>query len=203
MSKIIIDGKENEAIRHFRGETGKRIGQHSAGPHNEPGSAARGGGVWRDRRRIAFHAAALAASLGAAALALAHEGRHHFGAGEPAAAGPAAKTVEVVMSDADGKMAFTPNRLELHRGDVVTFVIRNSGAAVHEFVIGDRAENAEHARMMAEMPEMRHNDPNAKTVDPGKTSTLTWRFTHKGEFEFACLLPGHYEAGMHGVVIVK
>ena len=73
----------------------------------------------------------------------------------------------------------------------------------HEFVLGDRAENSEHARMMLEMPDMRHDDPNGKTVEPGKTATLTWRFTKKGEFEFACLLPGHYEAGMHGVVSVK
>jgi len=57
--------------------------------------------------------------------------------------------------------------------------------------------------MMAEMPDMKHDDPNAKTLEPGQSATLAWRFSRRGEFEFACLIPGHYESGMHGVVVVK
>ena len=151
--------------------------------------------------RLVAYALMVLVAAGAAEFAFAHAG--HSGAGEPAPASAASQTVDVVMTDADGKMAFTPDRLTVTRGAVVKFVVRNAGAATHEFVIGDRAENAAHKRMMEQMPDMRHDDPNAKTVDPGKTATLVWRFTRKGEFEFDCLLPGHYEAGMHGVVIVK
>ena len=57
--------------------------------------------------------------------------------------------------------------------------------------------------MMAAMPDMKHHDPNAVTVAPGGSATLVWRFTHAGEYEFACLVPGHYELGMHGTVAVQ
>ena len=89
-------------------------------------------------------------------------------------------------------------------GEQIRFVIRNSGALSHEFFLGGKAEeNKSHAAMMASMPDMKHDDPNAKTVAPGQTATLLWRFSRKGDFEFACLVPGHYEAGMHGTVAVK
>jgi uncharacterized cupredoxin-like copper-binding protein len=56
---------------------------------------------------------------------------------------------------------------------------------------------------MKKYPEMEHDDPNAKRVAPNKAGELLWRFTKRGEFEFACLIPGHREAGMHGKIIVK
>jgi uncharacterized cupredoxin-like copper-binding protein len=151
--------------------------------------------MWVMRRAAALTAAGrLAATLAQA---------HGSGAGEPATASAATTTVEVEMFDAGGRMGFKPDRVEVESGTVVKFIIHNRGAASHEFVLGDSAENAAHARMMRQMPDMKHDDPNAKTLDPGATASLAWRFTHRGEFEFACLLPGHYEAGMHGVVIVK
>ncbi len=142
-----------------------------------------------------------ALAVGMAGAASAHE--QHFDAGEPAAANAAGDVIAVSMTDADGKMAFTPESIQVTSGAVVKFVVMNAGSTRHEFVIGSRAENLAHQRMMAAMPDMLHNDPNAMTLDPGKSATLAWRFTNQGEFEFACLLPGHYEAGMHGMVIVK
>lgn len=151
--------------------------------------------------RAAFVAAATLLLAGAA---LAHDHSHHaFGAGEPGDGKRPARTVEVIATDADGHMLFDPARLDVARGEQVRFNIRNAGALEHEFVIGDRQENAEHARMMAEMPDMKHSDPNAVTIPAGKTASLAWRFTKAGVFEFACLIAGHYDSGMHGVVIVK
>ena len=123
--------------------------------------------------------------------------------GEPAPPSAAARTVAIEVGDANGGMAFKPSKLEVARGTAIRFVVHNGGEVAHEFVIGDARENAAHKAMMAQMPDMKHNDPNAKTLAPGATATLTWRFTRAGRFEFACLLPGHYEAGMHGEVIVK
>jgi len=50
---------------------------------------------------------------------------------------------------------------------------------------------------------MEHTDPNRLSVDPGKTGTLVWQFTRAGTFDFACLQPGHFEAGMRGKIAVK
>ena len=41
------------------------------------------------------------------------------------------------------------------------------------------------------------------TLDPGKTGELIWQFAKAGTFDFACLQPGHFEAGMMGTVSVK
>jgi uncharacterized cupredoxin-like copper-binding protein len=63
--------------------------------------------------------------------------------------------------------------------------------------------NLEHARMMAENPDMKHEEPNARRLAPKKTGEILWRFTKVGEFNFSCLIPGHREAGMTGKIIVK
>ena len=46
--------------------------------------------------------------------------------------------------------------------------------------------------------DMRHDDPTSVLVEPGKTKELVWKFTKNAELEFACNMPGHYEAGMVG-----
>lgn len=147
----------------------------------------------------AFAAAALLATIG---LAAAHEGKH-FSAGVPGNAKKPARTVTVVMSDDEGAMKFTPDRLEVKKGEQVRFVIQNKGALKHEFMLASVKDNDKHAEMMKKFPDMEHDDPNAKSVDPGKTAEMVWRFTKTGTFEFACLIPGHREAGMHGSVTVK
>jgi uncharacterized cupredoxin-like copper-binding protein len=151
----------------------------------------------RLRLRLAALTAAAAALGGFAAFA------HGSAAGEPGAAHGPTREIQVVASDSDGRMRFAPARIEVARGEQVRFAIRNAGALTHEFVIGTKSENAEHARMMAAMPDMKHDDPNAVTIPAGGSASLIWRFTMAGAFEFACLIPGHYDLGMHGVVNVK
>jgi uncharacterized cupredoxin-like copper-binding protein len=135
--------------------------------------------------------------------ALAHDHPHTSPAGQPGEASKPARTVEVTASDEGGRMAFTPARLDVAKGEQVRFNIRNAGALPHEFFIGTKAANVEHAKMMAEMPDMKHDDPNAVTIPAGQSASVVWRFTKAGAFEFACLISGHYESGMHGVVNVK
>ncbi len=135
--------------------------------------------------------------------ALAHGDTQGFAAGAPGDPKQPARTIDVAMTEDGSGMHFTPDRVEVRAGEQVRFVLHNKGRLAHEFVLGSRAENREHAAMMAEMPDMKHSDANAATVGPGQTSSLLWRFSHKGDLEFACLIPGHYEAGMRGVVVVK
>ena len=81
--------------------------------------------------------------------------------------------------------------------------IRDSGELDHEFVLATTEENLKHAEVMEMNPEMEHDDPNATRVEPKKTDEIVWNFTKLGEFEFACLIPGHRDAGMFGTVSVK
>ena len=146
--------------------------------------------------------AATALVLGSALVATAHEAKH-FSAGEPGNLKKPARTVTVVMSDDDGTMRFSPDRLDVKKGEQVRFVIQNKGELKHEFTLATVEDNNKHAELMQKYPDMEHDDPNAKSVDPGKTAEILWRFSKSGTFEFACLIPGHREAGMHGTVAVK
>jgi uncharacterized cupredoxin-like copper-binding protein len=142
------------------------------------------------------------ALAGLAAAAQAHDAPQGA-AGRPGDPGAPARTVEVTASETDGRMSFSPALVVVAKGEQVRFTIRNTGALAHEFVLGTKADNAAHARMMAAMPEMKHDDANAVTIAPGRSESLLWRFTKAGTVEFACLIPGHYEAGMRGAVTVK
>jgi len=116
--------------------------------------------------------------------------------GDPKAA---TRSVNVAMDDT---MRFTPASIAVREGETITFVIRNKGKLLHELVIGTPADLVQHAEMMRKQPGMEHGEPFMVHVKPGATGRLTWRFTKSGNFEFACLVPGHYEAGMKGVIAV-
>jgi uncharacterized cupredoxin-like copper-binding protein len=111
-----------------------------------------------------------------------------------------AKTIKVDMTDA---MRFSPSNVTIKRGETVRFLVHNDGKVLHEMVLGTKKALAEHAELMKKFPEMEHADANMAHVKPGKSGEIVWQFTKPGEFQFACLQPGHFEAGMFGKVVVK
>lgn len=126
--------------------------------------------------------------------------RHAAALGKPGAIERATRSIEIVMGDS---MRFEPERIEIRQGETVRFVVRNAGNVKHEMVLGTMAELKRHAATMAKFPEMEHDDPNAVSVEPGKTGEFAWAFTKAGTFDFACLVPGHFEAGMKGRIQVR
>lgn len=125
---------------------------------------------------------------------------HAAALGQPGDPAKATRTVVVSMSDS---MRFTPSRIAVKKGETIRFVVKNTGRIKHEMVLGTLAELREHAATMAKFPEMEHDDPNAITVEPGRSGELVWHFSKAGHFAFACLVPGHFEAGMHGKIVVS
>jgi uncharacterized cupredoxin-like copper-binding protein len=144
----------------------------------------------------------LALALGASA-AHADAGHAHFSAGVPGDPKKPARVIEVMMKESDGKMEYVPSRVEVKRNEQIRFVLKNAGELAHEFVLASTADNLKHAALMQKYPDMEHDDPNGKTLQPKASSEILWRFTKRGQFEFGCLIPGHREAGMTGIVIVK
>jgi uncharacterized cupredoxin-like copper-binding protein len=112
----------------------------------------------------------------------------------------AARTIRVDMSD---RMRFSPDTIEVKPGDTVRFVVRNSGRTMHEMVLGTMKELKDHAELMKKHPGMEHDEPYMAHVGPGKTAEIVWQFTKAGEFYFGCLVPGHFEAGMVGKILVR
>lgn len=146
-----------------------------------------------------------------------------FAFGEAAPAAKATRTVEVVLQD----ISFSPKAIDVKAGETVRFVLVNKGQLLHEFNIGDAAMHAAHQQEMLKMQAsgmltasgmgkmdhsamghgdmggMKHDDPNSVLVEPGKTAELTWTFTQATGLEFACNIPGHYQAGMVGKLTVS
>ena len=119
--------------------------------------------------------------------------------GKPGKAANAKRTITVDMTDA---MRFTPDNVMVKQGETIKFVVKNSGKVKHEMVLGTEKELKEHYEVMKKNPEMEHADENMVTVQPGKSGEIIWQFTKAGKVNFACLQPGHYDAGMKGVVMV-
>lgn len=146
---------------------------------------------------------ALLAGLSLPFTALAHE---HGGANPAGEVGHGTTTSVrklTVVEREDGTMGFAPDTLRVKRGETVRFDITNAGKANHEFRIDSVAGNAAHEAMMRAMPDMKHHEGNSVALAPGTTGHLAWTFTHAGTFQFACLIPGHFEAGMHGTILVE
>ena len=110
------------------------------------------------------------------------------------------RTITIRMSD---DMRFAPKHLDIKLGDTLRLRAENKGKVMHEIVIGTPAELEAHAEMMKKHPNMEHDEPYMAHVSPGQRSDIVWTFNRAGDFEFACLLPGHFEAGMRGTIRVR
>ena len=130
-----------------------------------------------------------------------HAGSHDDEAiGKPGVAARVTRTVSVDMTD---NMRFSAAKIDAKQGETIRFVVKNSGKVKHEMVLGTAKELKEHYEIMKKNPEMEHADANMVTVAPGKTGEIIWQFTKAGKVDFACLQPGHYDAGMKGLVNVS
>ncbi len=156
--------------------------------------------------RLAFAAkaalllAAFAFNLPAPAAA---HGERHFSAGAPGDPSKPARVVKMTMLERGKEMLYEPARITVRQGEQVRFELYNEGIEDHEFVLATTKGNLKHAREMKTNPHMEHDDPNAITLAPLNSGELVWKFTKPGTFEYSCLIPGHREAGMRGIVVVK
>ncbi len=131
-----------------------------------------------------------------------HAGGHAHTEDAIGKAGDAAKVSRTVTVDMSDAMRFNPSSISVKQGETIRLIAKNSGAIKHELVLGTEKELKEHNEVMKKNPEMEHADANMVTVAPGKTGEIIWQFTKAGKVNFACLQPGHYDAGMKGIVTV-
>lgn len=124
---------------------------------------------------------------------------HASSVGRPGDTARITRTVEVTMDDS---MRFAPNKIAVKAGETIRFRARNAGKVQHEMVIGAMDELQAHAEMMRKFPSMEHEEPNTLTLEPGAKGELVWQFDQPGTVDFACLIPGHLEAGMIARVTV-
>lgn len=146
--------------------------------------------------------------------AAAHSEKPHANKiGEPGTAAEVDRTISIDMTDSE----FDPSTVNVSAGDTIRFIVKNSGELVHEFNIGTAQMHAGHREemmtmmdkgvleadrinhhMMGQAGMMKHDDPNALLLEPGKSGEIIWTFVDNDSLEFGCNVPGHYESGMVG-----
>ena len=152
-----------------------------------------------------FSTILVAASFAAISTGALASGSHGGGHSEETAIGKAGvatkntRTVTVEMAD---NMRYTPSEIQVKKGETVRFVVKNVGKVRHELSLGTEKELLEHLEQMKKNPGMEHDEPSTITLDAGKQGEIVWQFTKAGTVNFACLMPGHFEAGMKGQVKV-
>lgn len=172
-----------------------------------------------------FVVAAAALSMSALALGAGAHGEGHgqnAKGGEPGKASEASRTLTVEMHD----NYYQPESIEVKPGETVRLVVENKGSLVHEFNIGSptmheahrdemqmmvnhgviKGDHIDHEMMEMDMgngQSMKHDDPNSVLLEPGETGEIVWKFTDAAQLQFACNVPGHYQAGMYGDVRFK
>ncbi len=140
--------------------------------------------------------------------------------GEPGKASEATRIIEIEMTD----NRFALEQISVESGQTIRFVLKNTGEFVHEFNIGTAAMHAEHQTEMAMMFDtgvlevdkirydkmdmgggrtMDHGDPNSVLLEPEKSAQIVWKFNSDARLEFACNIPGHYDAGMMGDIVIR
>lgn len=137
--------------------------------------------------------------------------------GEPGKPSAVTRTINLTMIDNE----FEPKSLSFTEGETIRFIVVNKGEFVHEFNIGTPKMHAGHQEEMMLMAErgileadrinrdrmgmkmgdgkpMMHEEPNSVLLEPGESAEIVWTFGAQKGLEFACNVPGHYEAGMVG-----
>jgi uncharacterized cupredoxin-like copper-binding protein len=151
-------------------------------------------------KSFALVSIALLTVSSAASAAGAHGGGHGDSPiGKPGVASKVSRTIQVEMANG---MRFKPAEIQVKKGETIRFVLKNADGVKHEFSLGTQQELLEHYEVMKKYPDMEHDEPNKISLAPGKRGEVIWQFTQAAAVDFACLHPGHFEAGMKGQVIV-
>ncbi|MDC7710749.1 cupredoxin domain-containing protein [Vogesella indigofera] len=142
----------------------------------------------------------LAGLMAPAMAAGSHAGGHGDSAiGQPGKAANVTHTIQVDMSD---NMRFSAPLISVKQGETIRFVVKNLGKVKHEFSLGTEQELLEHYEVMKKFPDMEHDEPSKVSLAPGGKGEVIWHFSKAGTVNFACLHPGHYDAGMKGQIKV-
>jgi len=173
--------------------------------------------IFRTLRSLSLLAVVLSAAVATAHAAGSHGHGKNAATGQPGDPAKASRTIEVQMFD----NYYEPESLSIKEGETVRFIVHNKGALVHEFNIataemhvahqpemmmmvehgvlkGDRIDHDAAKAMQASMGHGMHEEPNSVLLEPGKSGEIVWTFPKHAELQFACNVPGHYDAGMQG-----
>ena len=164
-----------------------------------------GKGKVKARGVIIYGAISLAIVIAASLYALSYYNEHggdghgHDHATPAQVTAPAMRELRIEVDDT---MRFVPAKWEAQAGEPIRIILVNKGKVDHELVIGTEKELIAHAKEMANPGAKGHHHTNEISAKPGQQAELVWTFKEPGQYAMACFEPGHYEAGMKGVINV-
>lgn len=134
----------------------------------------------------------------------------HHGASPRAGAIAQQVVSRSITVNMDDKMRFTPSQIDVNAGETIRFVVTNSGLTAHEMVLGSDEDIRAHVEAMKQAAakgsshgsDHPHGTGAAISVAAGQTGELVVTFAQATRLQMACLIPGHYEAGMRGTLQV-
>lgn len=136
-----------------------------------------------------------------------------LGASAALAAGP-----RVIKIEGNDKMQYSVTKIEAKPGEQLKIELSAKGTMAkaemaHNFILLTKTANVDAFVMAAAMARKSQHVPAAKKADMlaytalagnGETVTVTFEAPKEpGEYMYICSFPGHYAAGMKGVLIVK
>jgi plastocyanin len=119
------------------------------------------------------------------------------GGSEPSSGvlGPGAVTVRLTIHHS----RFDEDRVQVHPGTTVTFIVDNQDPIGHELIVGDAELHRRHETGTEPAHAPR---PGEVSIPALTTETTTFDFPAVGPVQYACHLPGHLAYGMSGFVEV-
>ena len=109
--------------------------------------------------------------------------------------GPGTETVTITIEDS----RFRPDRIRVHEGTQVRFVVRNTDPIGHELVVGPESVHLRHETgTEAAHPPV----PGEVSLGPRQTGATVYDFDDPGALRIVCHLPRHEAYGMTGAVEV-
>ncbi|MFT5658830.1 MAG: putative cupredoxin-like copper-binding protein [Gammaproteobacteria bacterium] len=119
------------------------------------------------------------------------------------------QTVVLEMGTKDGHMYFKPKHLNFNTGQAYKIVLKNVDNIKHELEAGEFVE-----KVFTRKVEIKDKDGglvaeikgSIREIEVGPNSEVEWFVVpvqSGADLEMVCALPGHKEAGMHGLITVK
>ena len=132
------------------------------------------------------------------------------------------RTIKIKMYD----NYYEPDIINVKKGETIKFIVQNLGEMVHEYNIATKEMHIKHQPEMQKLVDhgilmvdkidkekmkkmskmdhsLSHSHANSVMVEPKKTGEIVWKFSKNLTLEMACNIPGHYETGMIGQIIIK
>lgn len=112
------------------------------------------------------------------------------------------EATRVIEVQVDAQQRVAPATLDFSHGETIHFRARNDGDTVCQFLLGTVEDIRAQYDMTRQFPGGVFDSPSSQRLRPGRSAEIVWEFTRVGEFAYACVSGGEFDAGRLGTIRV-